>query len=144
MLDFLFLEFQLIFASTYRNQKESSLLQLPAEIRRQIWEMAFGHRTVHPRAMRGKLDWQPQRRRLQASKWGVSYDPCLQKLSDYELYELSLQDPDAEYWPDKMRPDLGAPGWHDCDQRVKPRTYHYLVPPVCKYTTRCRVNASLL
>ncbi|KAK7178914.1 hypothetical protein PSPO01_15051 [Paraphaeosphaeria sporulosa] len=125
-------ESQLIFGSTYRNSKESILLQLPAEIRRQIWEMAFGYRTVHPRAMRGKMNWQAQRRRLQASKWGVSYDPCSEKLSDYELYDLSLQDPEADRWPNGMHPDLGAPGWHDCDSHNKPRKHHYLVPPVCK------------
>ncbi|KAL5395327.1 hypothetical protein PMIN02_004179 [Paraphaeosphaeria minitans] len=119
-------------AITYRNSKESVLLQLPAEIRRQIWEMAFGYRTVHPRAMRGKMNWQAQRMRLQASKWGVSYDPCLEKLSNYELYDLSLQDPEADRWPDGMYPELGSPGWHDCGSQENPRRHHYLVPPVCK------------
>lgn len=86
---------------------------------------------MHPRALRGKVDWQPQRRRLDASKWGVSYDPCMEKQSDYETYRLSLQVPEADFWHEDMRSDLGAPGFHDCEQ-AKPRTHHYLVPPICK------------
>lgn len=125
-------EIQLIICSTLRNRKESKLLRLPAEIRGQIWDLAFGHRTVHPRAVRGNVVWQPQRRRLQLSKWGVSYDPCRERLTDSEIYDLSLLNPNADHWHHDMRPDLGAPGWHDCDTHIKPRKFHYLVLPISK------------
>ncbi|KAF1979350.1 hypothetical protein BU23DRAFT_152640 [Bimuria novae-zelandiae CBS 107.79] len=116
---------------TYRNRRESALLKLPAELRNYIWTLAFGWRTVHPRALRGNGDWQPQRRRLKASKWGVSYDPCLETQSDFDMYNLSLLNPEANEWHEAIRPEGGTPGFHLCDQSL-PRKFHYLVPPVCK------------
>ena len=86
---------------------------------------------MHPRALRGNLDWQPHRRRLQVSRWGVSYDPCLQSSSDSEIYQQSLLDPEVDHWPEGMRPQLGAPGFHACE-KASPEQFHYLIPPVCK------------
>lgn len=51
--------------------------------------------------------------------------------TDYELYNLSLQNPETDYWHKDMCPRSGAPGFHNCEQKP-PREYHYLIPPVCK------------
>lgn len=113
------------------HNSQQPLLQLPAEIRLQIWELAFGRRTLHPRAMRGHADWQ-QQARMHWTKWGVSYDDCRQTVSDQEMYELSLLGQDKNEWHEHMHPEKGAPGYHDCDEPLKPRKYRWFVQPVCK------------
>jgi hypothetical protein len=69
--------------------QESPLLRLPAELKDQIWELAFGWRTLHPRGEEDDRDWDPVAPRTK--EWHVSYFACQQSVSDREIYDMSLE-----------------------------------------------------
>ncbi|KAF1958435.1 hypothetical protein CC80DRAFT_592132 [Byssothecium circinans] len=68
--------------TTTRNAEESPLLRLPAEIRNEIWELAFGHRNVHPHIEDVKTYW--TRSKSGRHQRTITYSPCDPGLSTQE------------------------------------------------------------
>ncbi|KAJ4305585.1 hypothetical protein N0V90_001116 [Kalmusia sp. IMI 367209] len=92
---------------TLANQQQSPLLRLPLELRELIWTYAFGSQVVHPIS---------DRHYLARSKVGrIRYYACREKLSDQDVYALSLQgasERDKELYAAKNL--YPAQGYHAC------------------------------
>jgi hypothetical protein len=64
-----------------RNARASHLLEMPAELRDQIWIHAFGGRAVHIRVRNPNP-------RQNGKRWCISYDACKEALMDDEVNRL--------------------------------------------------------
>jgi hypothetical protein len=124
--------------STLRNQQESHLLRLPAELRERIWTLAFGNRTLHPVTSRSYLS---------KGVGQITYHDCMEPFSDKEIYEFTLQgaaDDDPFVWKAPEVYDRKIPGWtsfngvHMCTHEWIERRYELRpqtrpsMPMVCK------------
>ncbi|KAF2686813.1 hypothetical protein K458DRAFT_203114 [Lentithecium fluviatile CBS 122367] len=142
-------------AITLRNQQQSPLLRLPAELRERIWTLAFGARTIHPIT---------SRRYLCKGVGQISYHVCWERLSDQDIYDLGRQgaaENDAFTWKaeelyegKKYARYRGWAGVHDCADgfgagwkgvpevrllvpRVCKQLYYEATPLMWKTTTLC-------
>lgn len=59
------------------------------EVRDQIWELAYGGRTLHPPGDKYIRDWDSMA--PHSKDWRVSYVVCQQNLSDREIYDMSVE-----------------------------------------------------